>query len=263
MDMNGLSQAGYLNSVVSGYQNGKNNTVKNEKTNETEKNKASELKNVSGRTIGEPKLSEKAAKYYEQLKKKYHNMDFILVSPDKKAEAERNKGMYQSSKELLVLIDSDKIEKMAEDEEYRKKYESILNGATSQMNQMKASLGSKADSVKSFGMTFNDHGNASFFAVIDKSYSAQRERISAKRQENAKAKKEAEKKKAEKKEEEKRAEEKKSDSSITSSNADQITVSAPTWDELLAKIDNVLAGKEDRSLADMEKLVGQRFDYTI
>lgn len=35
---------------------------------------------VTGRTIGNPKLSEKAAKYYEELKRKYSNMDFILVS---------------------------------------------------------------------------------------------------------------------------------------------------------------------------------------
>ncbi|MDE7207465.1 MAG: hypothetical protein K2N90_09985, partial [Lachnospiraceae bacterium] len=33
---------------------------------------------VSGRTVGNPMLSEKAAKYYEELKKKYGNMDFIL-----------------------------------------------------------------------------------------------------------------------------------------------------------------------------------------
>ena len=40
---------------------------------------AAEKKEVSGKTIGNPKLSEKAARYYEQLKKKFSNMDFILV----------------------------------------------------------------------------------------------------------------------------------------------------------------------------------------
>ena len=29
--------------------------------------------------VGNPKLSEKAQKYYDQLKKKFSNMDFILV----------------------------------------------------------------------------------------------------------------------------------------------------------------------------------------
>ena len=42
---------------------------------------------VSGKTIGNPKLSDEASKYYEQLKKKYSNMDFILVSKDKKEQA--------------------------------------------------------------------------------------------------------------------------------------------------------------------------------
>lgn len=59
--------------------------------------------------------------------------------------------MYASSKELLVLIDSDKIERMAEDEEYRKKYEGILSNATSQMQIMKQKLGTNANKVSSLG----------------------------------------------------------------------------------------------------------------
>ena len=46
-----------------------------------------------GRTIGQPELSEKAAKYYEQLKKRYGNYDFILVSRDQK---ENEKPMLQN-----------------------------------------------------------------------------------------------------------------------------------------------------------------------
>ena len=41
---------------------------KTETSNRTQKTK------VSGKTIGEPQLSEQAAKYYEELKKKYSNM---------------------------------------------------------------------------------------------------------------------------------------------------------------------------------------------
>ncbi len=53
------------------------NTQASDKTN-TKKTK------VGGAVIGTPELSDKAKKYYEQLKKKYSNMDFILVSKDKK-----------------------------------------------------------------------------------------------------------------------------------------------------------------------------------
>ena len=43
-----------------------------------------------GKTIGDPKLSKEAQKYYEKLKKKYGNYDFILVSKDQKANAQAN-----------------------------------------------------------------------------------------------------------------------------------------------------------------------------
>lgn len=250
-------------------------TDNNKKTDGTkEMDKTAKKSRVSGRTIGDPVLSDKAKKYYEQLKAKYSNMDFILVSPEQKEKAESKKGMYQSSKELIVLIDSDKIEKMAEDEEYRAKYEGILSNATSKLSQMKDSLGSKADSVSSFGMTFDDNGNASFFAVVDKSLAAQKERIADKKEAAAE-----EKKKAQKKTQEKRAEERKADradknkkmdsadktnSKEKSSDADKVTVSASSWEELLKKIDNVIyESRADSVLTKEEKAVGQSFDYSI
>lgn len=202
-----------------------------------------------GRTIGEPKLSEKAQEYYKKLKAKYSNMDFILVSPELKEEAEAKKGTYASSKELLVLIDSDKIEKMASDENFRKKYESILDGASMQMQQMKKELGSNADSVSSFGMTFDDKGNASYFAVIDKSLAAQKERITEKREEAAK---------------EKKAEAKKEEETEKKRKGDTTTVTASSWKELLNKIEEIIfADSRERTLTMEEKAVGQSIDYTV
>lgn len=277
MNMNGLNQSGYLNSLAN-YQNikkeeqKKNNALKEETVKKTESNKDSKLNEVSGRKIGEPKLSDKALKYYEQLKKKYSNMDFILVSPDKMAEAERNKGTYTSDKELIVLIDSDKIERMAADENYRKKYEAILSGATAQVEQMKNSLGANASRVSAFGMTFDDHGNASFFAVVDKSLALQRERIAEQKEEKAEAKKLAEKKAAQKQAEEKAAEKaagQNTDRDMVSETAkangtDKVTVTAKSWDELLKKIDHVImSDMADSMLTDAERRVGQNFDFTI
>ena len=74
---------------------------------------------VKGKTIGQPKLSEKAAKYYEELKSKYKNMDFILVSKDMKEMAKANAGSFANPQKMVVLIDEEKIERMAEDEKYR------------------------------------------------------------------------------------------------------------------------------------------------
>lgn len=230
------------------YRTGKAETEKTEKSGSAEKKSR-----VYGRVIGTPELSEKAQKYYEKLKAKYSNMDFILVSPDKKEEAESRKGTYASSKELLVLIDSDKIEKMAEDEEYRSKYEGILSMASAQVNQMKQELGANGDSVRSVGMTFDDHGNASYFAVVDKSLAKQKERIEEKKAEAKEEKKEAAKKADEKAERER-----------ISGKHDEITVTASSWEELLKKIDRILYEEHaDRLMTDAEKKIGQSVDYTI
>lgn len=271
MDMNGLGRSGYLQAIASGYQNTKGVAAK--ETRETKAEAAvSDLKDVSGRTIGSPKLSEKALKYYEKLKKKFSHMDFILVSPDMKAEAERNKGMYKSSKELLVLIDSDKIERMAEDEEYRKKYETILSGARAQMTQMKSSLGANASRISSFGMTFDNNGNASMFAVIDKSLALQRERIEAKREANIKerkaAQKKADKKRAEQKAESKREEAKKAgkkDAEAQKTDSpDKVTVTADSWEELLKKIDDVIMSEMTNSMrTESEIKLGQNIDFSL
>ena len=148
---------------------------------------------VSGAVVGSPELSDKAKKYYEQLKKKYSNMDFILVSKDKKAEAQANAGRYANANRMVVLIDEEKIERMAVDEEYRKKYEAIISGSQNQLSQLKDSLGVNAASVKTYGMQVNDGGNASFFAVIDKSLAAQRARIDKRAAEKKADQKEAKK----------------------------------------------------------------------
>ena len=75
---------------------------------------------------------------------------------------------------MVVLIDEEKIEKMAEDEEFRKQYESIISSAATKLPSLQKSLASSSAKVKTYGIQVNDGGNASFFAVIDKSLAAQR-----------------------------------------------------------------------------------------
>lgn len=95
---------------------------------------------------------------------------------------------------MVVLIDEDKVERMAEDENYRKQYEAIIANAASGISRLKSSLESSGANVKGFGMQVNDGGTATYFAVLEESSAAQRERIEKKA-----AKKKAEKKAAEKK----------------------------------------------------------------
>ena len=72
------------------------------KSETTKTDETSGKKKVSGQTIGNPKLSEKASKYYEQLKKKYSNMNFILVSEDQKENAKANAAGYANSNNMAV-----------------------------------------------------------------------------------------------------------------------------------------------------------------
>jgi hypothetical protein len=221
--------------------------------------------NVKGKTVGEPKLSDKAAKYYEDLKKKYSGMEFILVSRDQKAFAQSQAASYANPAKMVVLIDEDKIERMATDESYRKQYEGIIANAASGMSQLSKSLSGNS-SVKGYGMKVNGNGTASFFAVIDKSLAAQRKRIEKKAQEKKEAKK-AEEKRAKKKEQQEKLEESwEKDSGKTENlyDEDTVTVQASSIEELLKKINDVtFESMSDYARTEEEKKIGQSFDFSI
>ena len=231
--------------------------------------KTQQKNRVSGKTIGEPQLSEKGAKYYEQLKAKYGNYDFILVSKDQKANAERNAAQYANKNKTVVLIDDEKIEKMASGPEYRKKYENILSGAQSQLKQLAKSLGNTAG-VKGYGIKVNDNGASSFFAAVDKNASANYKAQQKRQAKKAAEKKEA-KKKASKKEQEERLERMRDknrgekvdrDDYEISEDEDIEIISANSIDELIKKIQDMnYASMSDHVMTDAERALGGNFDY--
>ena len=162
------------------------------------------------------------------------------------------------------MIDEEKIERMAVDEEYRKKYEAIIGGAKNQLSQLKDSLGANASSVKTYGMQVNDGGNASFFAVIDKSLAAQRDRIekkaAQKKQDQKEAKKAAEEKRYEKRktEKEQQADRLKQDWD----DEDTVTVTASSVEELIQKINSTISmGMSDYVRTEQESWVGGNVDF--
>ena len=133
---------------------------------------------------------------------------------------------------------------------------------------MRQKLGTNANKVSSFGMSFDDHGNASFFAVVDKSLAKQRERIAAKREENLKAKKQeakkAEKRKAEERAEARRAGSEEDEEVKMIDKTDKVTVTAKSWDELFRKIDDVImTGMADGLMTASERNIGQHFDFAL
>ncbi len=231
------------------------------KSETTKTDETSGKKKVSGQTIGNPQLSEKASKYYEQLKKKYSNMNFILVSEDQKENAKANAAGYANSNNMVVLIDEDKIERMASDENYRKQYEGIIANAASGISQLASSLSATGTSVKGFGMQVNDNGTASYFAVLEKSSAAQKERIEKKAAEKKEAKKAAEKKKNQERLEKKRKETGDVDDT---DDTETVTVTASSIEELLEKIkDQEQLFRSDTVRTPQEKNVGQNVDFSV
>lgn len=211
-----------------------------------------------GRTLGNPELSEKAQKYYEELKKKYSNMDFVLVSKDMKGVAKAQAGSYANPHRMVVLIDEEKVERMASDENYRKQYEGIISSAAVKLPQMQKKLSGKSG-VKAFGMQINDGGNASFFAVVDKSLAAQRERIKKGAVKKAEERKQAAKKEAKRTAEEKRAEAR---AKKAEEDKDSVTVTASSMDELLRKIDDTIyEAMSDSVQTESEKMIGQHINF--
>lgn len=216
-----------------------------------------------GKTIGEPELSEKAQKYYEQLKKKFGNYDFILVSREEKENAKANAAKYANKLKTVVLIDEDKIEKMATDEKFRKQYEGILSGASAQLQQLKTSMEKSGANVKGYGMQVNDNGTMSLFAVLKKSSADQKARIE-KKAEQRKAEKKAADKKAARKEQEDRWKNigTGKDNRIDSEEEDTVTISANSVEELIAKIEEYnFEERSNRIQTEKEKQIGQNIDF--
>ena len=183
-------------------------------------------------------------------------MDFILVSKDMKEAAKANAGSFANPNKMVVLIDEEKVERMAADEQFRKQYESVIASAQKKMPQLQQALGTTSN-VKGFGMQVNDDGRASFFAVMDKSFKSQAERLEKQRAEKKEEKKAAEKK-AEKKEREEKLEEKR----LKNKETKEEVITADSIEELLKKIDDYnYLQMSDTVKTDAEKYVGTVIDF--
>lgn len=229
-----------LSSLTGNYENKANNAAA----------KTGTVKN----TIGNPTLSETASSYYEELKAKHSDVEFVLVSEDQKAAAKETAAGINSSKSLIVLISEDEVEQMATDETVRTKNEQLIADAKAQMPGLLEQLKESGTNVKSFGMEFDDNGNASYFAVVDKSMAAQKERIESSRAE----------KRAEKKADAKESNTERPASLRGGRKEDLTTVSASSMEELIKKIQtNAYESRADYVMTQQEKMVGQGFDFSI
>ncbi len=266
-----MAIGGISNSALDTYAAESKKTAEPAKSQKSEESKKTY---TGGRTVGNPKLSEKAAKYYEELKKKYGDMDFVLVSKDKMEDVKKNAAAYGSPNKTVVLIDEEKIERMANDEEYRKKYEGLIENGRSQLKSMAEQLNGNP-SIKGFGMQVNDNGTVSFFAAMEKSNTAMNEKLAEKR-----AAKKAEQKAADKKAKKHEVEEKlrqrhkgekvddeeadvKADKGIKKFDPDSVeTITADSIEALMSKISELdFSRRADSVISEAEMSVGGSIDY--
>lgn len=279
---------------VSAYQqtngtwNTKTNSTKNEKTTSAKKTdsttgKSDDVKTTEfnpidtksslvpttkpgyGTVIGNVELSDKAKDYYSKLKAKFGNMNFILVSDDMKSQVQANAAAYGNASKQVVLINEEKLEMMANDESFRKKYEGIIAMSQLKLQEAKNSLTSSGASLKNFGMSVDSNGKATFFATVEKANKkAAEKKQAAKKATKAKEKKRAEEKAKEKKLEEKRAQEKAGEEeadeiSNESDDKDYVVIKANSMEELIDKV-SAYAYDHSSILSESEKQVGQNFD---
>lgn len=252
-----------VSSVLSAYQT--QTDISKSKAYETKSNDtaATSTNTVDlGKTIGEPKLSEKAQKYYSELKKKFGQYDFMLVSSAEKESARASAGQYANSLKTVVLIDEEKIERMATDENYRKQYEAILSGATSQIEQIKSAASSVGANLKGVVMQVNDNGTTSFFAALQKTNDAQKERIEKKAEEKKAEKKAEQKKAAREAEEEQFIEASNGEKSNIVSSDNMISIMADSFEELIRKIEEYnFIERSNNVQTESELQVGQNIDF--
>lgn len=212
-----------------------------------------------GKTLGKVQLSEEGAKYYEELKKKYSGMDFVLVSKDMKDYAKQHASSFGNANRMVVLIDEEKIERMATDADFRAKYEGLISRAQNQMPQLQSIMQTKPG-VKTIGMQVGDNGKASFFAVMSKSNQEVSQKLAEKRAEKKKAEKAAEKK-AEKKEQAEKLREKKTED-VPEDEEDYVILQADSVEELLKKIEDYdFSLRADSVRTPYEQNLGQSIDF--
>lgn len=240
--------------------------VTNSKDKSTDVAENASAKKIPGKTVGNVKLSEKAQKYYEELRSKFHNMEFVLVSEDEKEYAKSKAASYAQNGKMVVLIDEAKIERMAEDSSYRAQYEDIIEKSSVSFAGFSESVAATGASIKGYGMQVNDNGTTSFFAVLEKSSEAQAKRIAEKREETKAHKKAEQKKEAKEKQKERLEEAREANRSkleARNDKSEEVVITANSLEELLQKIqDHVQIEMSDSVITDAEKKLGQNIDFS-
>ncbi len=180
------------------------------------------------------------------MKKTYNNADIYVAEYETDEEAAEY--LSRGSKDFSVLIDPEELERMAADDEVKKKNLNLLDESLGKLSEMKEELKEtgREDEVVTLGVNIGKDGQVSYFAELEKSGERTKEFVDKMLED----KKEANAEKADKVQDKYNFEHSK-----------RATVSANSVDELLEQIknfnwDNV---KEETSIP----MPGKNFDFTV
>lgn len=182
------------------------------------------LTNLQSDKPDEEKLSAKAQSYLEGLRKKYGDYDFVVSDT---LDTSKTAG---STKDYSVILTTEEIEKMAEDEDYAKKVMGQVGNAVDILNNLSEKDLGEGVQFSQLSVSFDSEGNMTLFAQLEKLSADQQERLEEAKEKRAEEKKAAEEKAKEVQEEDESTKEL---TSILFKGAD---VEASSEEELLAKI---------------------------
>ncbi len=198
----------------------------------------------------EEKLSKKAQKFLDHLRKQYGDYDFLIGNGTDDLKALSKSG----SKEFSVIFSNAELERMANDEKYAAEKMHGVEGAVKMCKRICEENGyvsafGKGEgpngTINKIGVSFDDHGNTKLFAELEKTSSKQRERIEKSREKKAEDKRHKETVGV------KNPYEKDDKNSVK-----RATIVASSAEELLEKIKNFDWNKVQDSHS------GDRFNYT-
>lgn len=236
-NMNGIGSYNAMQKNIYGAAAQSRKTAKadDKKTDETKKTNSNSLQ-----------LSDKAKALLQELKKTYNNADIYVAEYETDEEAAEY--LSRGSKDFSVLIDPEELERMAADDEVKKKNLNLLDESLGKLSEMKEELKEtgREDEVVTLGVNIGKDGQVSYFAELEKSGERTKEFVDKMLED----KKEANAEKADKVQDKYNFEHSK-----------RATVSANSVEELLEQIknfnwDNV---KEETSIP----MPGKNFDFTV
>ena len=213
------------------------------KTAKADDKKTDETKKTNSNSV---QLSDKAKALLQELKKTYNNADIYVAEYETDEEAAEY--LSRGSKDFSVLIDPEELERMAADDEVKKKNLNLLDESLGKLSEMKEELKEtgREDEVVTLGVNIGKDGQVSYFAELEKSGERTKEFVDKMLED----KKEADAEKADKVQDKYNFEHSK-----------RATVSANSVEDLLEQIKNFNwdTVKEETSIP----MPGKNFDFTV